>query len=184
MTLQEFQEDITSWYDLVDFCSDNYLTEYVEDLVSHDDIDSYIDDDISEAVRCMNWREIREYLEDINTSYPYFRRNGMLDYDGLGDYDFDRLKESIIEDVDDDFWDEVEDEEAIEEEAPEFDIDEVDTTGFVQDVNAEFAELTAALMAVKIETEKMAQEAEELANKMKEEVESAFVQFVTDAMFL
>lgn len=96
MTLQEFDDDITLFYELKDFCSENecsYLDEYFDDL------DDEVNSDLYEWVRYndSDWEDVRNALNDIGTGYDFYRRDGSFDYMGCDDEDFDTLKADVRE---------------------------------------------------------------------------------------
>lgn len=107
MTRNEFLNDVSSWYELIEFCNDNGCS-ICDDIISEDDRDDEIDGDIEDAIRNERWYDIKRYLENIPTGYDYYLRNSMFDYDGLGDSDFDDYKDDVLEWADDagDVWDE------------------------------------------------------------------------------
>lgn len=110
MTRNEFIDNITEWYELKDFCND-FDCDVCEDIYDDDDYDDYVEDDVRDAVGECSWREIRDLLCDLPSGYDYYRRNGNLDYDGMGNDDFEEYKERALEWGDDyGVWDE-EDEE-------------------------------------------------------------------------
>lgn len=110
MTRDEFLENITTWWELMDFCSENDC-EICEDIIDDDERDNEIDEDVADAIRYDHWYDIRGYLNDIPNGYSYYRRNGRFDYDGLCDEDFDRYKEDVLNwaDHEDDVWDDDQD---------------------------------------------------------------------------
>lgn len=107
MTKEEFDSQIDGFYELIDFCHDNDMAYFVEDIISEDDISQQIDEDIQNAIRHDMWYDVRDALCRIPGGYDYYTRNGQLDYSGLDDYDFDRWKEDLKENlINQDFFDE------------------------------------------------------------------------------
>lgn len=96
MTLQEFDDDITLFYELKDFCSENecsYLEEYFDDL------DEEVNSDLYEWVRYndYDWEDVLSALSGISTGYDFYRRDGQLDYMGCDNEDFETLKNDVRE---------------------------------------------------------------------------------------
>ena len=115
MTRNEFIDNITEWYELKDFCSD-FDCDVCEDIYDDDDYDDCVEEDIRDAIADYGWRDIRDFLGNLPGGYDYYRRNSTLDYDGLGDDDFEEYKEDVLE-WGDDFgvWEEEEEEEYAED---------------------------------------------------------------------
>ncbi|MBR5014342.1 MAG: hypothetical protein IKY16_07030 [Bacteroidales bacterium] len=105
MTRQEFIDNVTEWSELIDFCDDNGLDE-CEDVMSSDDMNDHIENNISDYVYDNGWRSVAETLCGIDTSYDYYLHDGGLDFTGLNDDDFTDYKERVLEIMDDDcLWD-------------------------------------------------------------------------------
>lgn len=121
MTRTEFLEDVTTFGELFDFCDEHGLYSYTEDLLYCEDLDESVDNDLSEYVRDEGWQNVRDALDDISTGYDWYRKRGLLYYEGLDDYDFDRMKDEVYENavVQDLFDDDEEgEEEEIEDNTP------------------------------------------------------------------
>lgn len=115
MTRREFEEDVTTWSELMCFISDNALYNYAEEIYYSDTFESIILEDIQEAT---NLNDVRSILNDAPEGYEYYAREyygwvGLTD----GDNYFTNLKEEILGDfdIDSDVWDEEEFEEEPEE---------------------------------------------------------------------
>lgn len=120
MTRSDFINDITRWWELIDFCLD-VGCEVCEDIVSNDDLDGNIEDDIENAANEeLGWVEIRNRLNDIETGYDYYVNDGYMIYNGLDDEeDFDEYKNEVIDWMDSyGDWDEedTEDDDFVDEE--------------------------------------------------------------------
>lgn len=117
MYRQEWIDEIADICDLVRFCWDNGYDSEVENVYGSDSRDECIDDEIRNW-DCP-WTNLRDYLSDLEDSdqYDYWLRD---DYDGtwtgIGDYEFNELKEQVLDALDNDNWFDSEEEE--EEEAP------------------------------------------------------------------
>jgi len=114
MTRSYFVENITTWRELLEFCSDNDLGT-CRDIMTEDERDEDVDNSISEYVSQNGWRVLLEVLDNIPCGY-YFRKTGDLQYDSLDDDDFENYKDDVLYDAD---YDEIWDEEAEEEEETE-----------------------------------------------------------------
>ncbi len=115
MTRQEFIEDVNSWVDLLDFCSDQGC-DCCENVYSEYDRDSYIDDNLVVMARnADSWESLKDTLSDISTGYDYYYHDDNGDWVGLDDDgdDFEDYKDDVLEWADnhDVFEDEEEDEE-------------------------------------------------------------------------
>ena len=111
MTRSEFLDNITEWYELKDFCND-FDCDVCEDIYDDDDYDDCVEEDIRDAIADYGWRDIRDFLGNLPSGYDYYRRNSTLDYDGLGDDDFEDYKEDVLEWGDDyGVWEDEEEEE-------------------------------------------------------------------------
>ena len=111
MTRSEFLDNITEWYELKDFCND-FDCDVCEDIYDDDDYDDCVEEDIRDAIADYGWRDIRDFLGNLPGGYDYYRRNSTLDYDGLGDDDFEDYKEDVLEWGDDcGVWEDEEEEE-------------------------------------------------------------------------
>lgn len=126
MTRHEFFEDITEWWQLIEFCRDNGYDGYVEDIYDDDGRDEFINECLVDWAREDTWRELLNRLDDIPTGYAYYRYN-YGDWDGLDDGDLEALKRDVAAECDaDGLWDEEDtDEEDDEDEfADDEDFDE------------------------------------------------------------
>ena len=120
MTRQEFVDEVNSWGDLIDFCNENNL-DFTEDIYDEESRDNDIDEMLVDWARENNWQELYNILDRIQTGYEYYRYD-YGDWEGLGDADFDDLKEEVEEYcVRNGYFDEEEEpeEEPDEEEEPE-----------------------------------------------------------------
>lgn len=117
MTRTEFDENITTWSELIDFCNDNSI--YIcEDVIDAEERDSQINSDLADFVRREDWTTVWETLDDIPTGYSHYRRDGEFEYTALDDYgDFDDYKDEVGDYCDrNGLWDPEEDEEEYEDE--------------------------------------------------------------------
>ena len=110
------------------------------------DLSDMIDDDIRDALAYDMWYEIRDALAGIYTDgFDYFRRgDGVFDYTGLDDYDFEEYKTSVAEWAErNDIFDEGDEDERDDEEQPVESVDEQDDEELCDEVS--FEEFSALL---------------------------------------
>ena len=117
MTRREFEENVTTWWELLDWCSeeDCYIcNEIYEDGVYNDTIN----EDLQNRSQDDDWRDIYSWLDSLPSGYNYYRYSeGYGEWIGLTDADFESVKDEALEWGDDhDAWEEDEEEDA--EEAP------------------------------------------------------------------
>lgn len=132
MTKSEFLEKIDDTYELIEFCNENGLEDMVEDIVDDDEKDDRIDEWISNEIHNSRWYDIYRILEDVPTGYSYYRYESESNIESFDDYDFQNLRDQVLErcideeiivdddeDEDEDYWDGFDDEEEFDEEAEE-----------------------------------------------------------------
>ena len=128
MTREDFINNVTTWDELKDFCYD-YDCDYLEDVYDSDGVDDYLDRAIEDWSRNLNWRQLRDRLEDIPTDGEWYSIDEYEDINELDDVDFDGYKSDVLSWADDRcVWDEEddEDEEYIEDEEENIEDDEDD----------------------------------------------------------
>lgn len=115
MTREEFIDDITTMWELLDFCEEHGC--YVcEDVYSDEAYNDFINEDIVEWARNETWENLLSILQDLPTGYDYYRRDEYGDWYGVDSYDFDSYKNDVLSWGDDNCeWDEPEEEEGEEE---------------------------------------------------------------------
>ena len=118
MTRSDFLMNVTTFGDLVDFCSDENAWELYEErgLMDAEQYDNSVKEDIVECSSDMQWYEIGECLAEFPAynAGGYYIRCGCLDYRTADDDDFDIILNSILDYYDDhDCWDEEEPEEEV-----------------------------------------------------------------------
>lgn len=141
MTSNEWWEDICDYDELISWCRDHELCEdYIENIISDDEYDEYVNGDISNYY--YGWRDLRDALCGLPGGYDWYRVDGMFDYVGLDDSDFEDIKQDVCSHLEDiGFFDDEDDgddavyenaeHDAAEEEPPEpddqdWEIDELD----------------------------------------------------------
>lgn len=93
MTRSEFLREISCFSELREFCEEEGLSD-CDDYVDGDCLDEAIDEDIRYCD--MNWRDVRDYLNDIITGEDFYRKDGCLDYVPMDSEDFESLKQDVL----------------------------------------------------------------------------------------
>lgn len=114
MTKREFENDITTISELVDFCSDEGYDLEVYDEYGRDE---WIDEGLMDKARDMSWQALLSELQDIPTGYDYYRYDDG-EWSGVDDYDFQDLKDEVEEWMDE--WGRWDEEEPDEDEPPHY----------------------------------------------------------------
>lgn len=141
MTRAEFFENVTSWWDLKDFCSDEQC-DICDDIYDEGGRDDYINECLIDWARNDSWTELLSRLEDIPTGYDYYRYDDYGEWEGLVDGDFDEIRDEVAEWMDDNgYWDDDEEEADDEDEEP---IDDEEEEPPVEDEDCSLGELFAA----------------------------------------
>lgn len=172
MTRSEFIDNITEWWQLIDFCNDEDCS-ICEDVYHDDDLDNMIDEDITNAVTDgMGWREVRDRLESIDNSYDYYVCEGYMVYEGLTDNDFEHYKADVIEWMDNNgLWDaEDEDEDFGEDDMLPFEepTDELDDEDDYQEPEEEFSVTELVSMCILDVTIQQSEDAKRMASEQAE----------------
>lgn len=141
MTRQEFIEDVNSFCDLFNFCSEEGIDGIFDDIYDAE----YLNDILMETISNMrDWEEVRGLLANIPTRCDYYREDGYGGYEDA-DYSFDDYKNEVLRYMDaNGTWDE--DEEDTEDNI-EVDVDE-DTDGWFAPADIEEDIETNSFMAV------------------------------------
>lgn len=150
MTLQEFKDNYTQYWQLEGFCNDHGLWEVTEDVMDSDMYNERVRDDIS----CWldngdNWDDIRDRLTDLPDARNWERflyLGGEYVGTDSGDDNFDYIKDRIIDYMEDE-WDEEEPEEP-EEEVVETPIEDEDID--INEVLCESMELSSDNLSIEI----------------------------------
>jgi hypothetical protein len=91
MTRQEFDDEINDWPDLINFCNDNGLEDYVSDLVDSDTLDEMVK---SEAEG--GWQRVSYFLAGIQSmTSDYYRINGYGNAEDADSDDFASCKSDV-----------------------------------------------------------------------------------------
>jgi hypothetical protein len=169
MTRNEFLETIDEWCELIGFCSDMGC-DSCEDVIDRDGMNDEIENDLSEVINDYNWLEIRDALDGICTGYEYYRRNGLFDYEGMDDSDFQQYKDDALAWGDDrDEWDDEDDD--VDVFTEELETSEIDDEEPVEDEDFSVGDLLGMCNVTLIEIQR---------NTLKEQKEDdmAFQSFV------
>lgn len=178
MTREEFVENVTCWYELIDFCYD-YGCDYCEAIYDDEQKDDYFDEELVEMARnASSWQELQEDLSDIPTDYDFYIRDNYGEWRGADDDDFDNYKEDVLSWGDDrEIWD--------EEDEDEFDelLDEEDEIDETWDEDEEDMELEEGCSLGELFTSSATklQTIEIEAEKEREREEKFFEQFLSSA---
>jgi len=143
MTRQDWIDNITTWYELIDFCNEEGYEDYINDIYSEESRDDYLNYSLVEMARqADSWESLLETLNDIPTGYDYYRQDDYGDWVVLDcDYDFRERKDEVLERLDDDeFWDDYEE----EEEEPAAENEDPDDLIPVEDEDMDVSELFTA----------------------------------------
>lgn len=137
MTRNEFLDNINSWWELIEFCNDEDC-DVCEEIVDEDQKNDGVNDDLCDEARRTDWKDIRNWLNDIHVGYEYYRCDGMFDYVPMNNgSDFQEYKDAVLEWMDDGgYWDDEEEEypeDVIDDEPFEEDDDEEDEEGGIID---------------------------------------------------
>lgn len=133
MTREEFIDAAHNdwdWDELIDFCNECGCDDYIDDVWTADSYAEEIEQEISDRLNDENWREIRDWLDDLPDGCNYYIRD---DYDGMwrgaDSDDYDEKCSAVLEWCDDnDIWeyDEEENPRSFEEEDPDGNINTED----------------------------------------------------------
>lgn len=123
MTRAEFYENVTTWRELKNFCSDEQC-DICDDIYDERGRDDYINDCLMDWARNNSWTGLLSRLEDIPTGYDYYQCDDYGDWVGLDDNDdFDDIREEVVDWMDNNgYWDD--EEEANDDEEEVFDDEE------------------------------------------------------------
>lgn len=111
MTRNEFLDNINSWWELIEFCNDEDC-DVCEEIVDEDQKNDGVNADLCDEARRTDWKDIRNWLNDIPVGYEYYRCDGMFDYVPMNNgSDFQEYKDAVLEWMDDGgYWDDEEEE--------------------------------------------------------------------------
>ena len=188
MTRQEFIDTCYDFSELKNFCNE-YNCYELDDVYDSDDRDYYIDEELADSRD--GWRDVRDWLRNIEDGDDWYQRNDYGEWCGV-DYLFEDFQQRVIDWCEENgiFDDEEEEEESQPEPVTE---EEQEFEPFEQDFSVD--ELLSATSTVydSIEQERAAfaaeaeraaeefrREAEEARAREQAELDAAFGEFVSD----
>lgn len=127
MTRQEFIEDVNSFGDLIEFCSDEGIDDICNDIFDAISVNDIVLDYIKSLA---DWEEARRFLIDIPVGCDYYREDG---YGGFEDaeYLFDDYKTDVIRNMDASCsWDEEDSSDEYEDEDEETEWDSAEAQSY------------------------------------------------------
>lgn len=162
MTRNEFLDDVTTFGELKDFCSDNGCN-LLDDVYDEESRDDYVNDCLAEWAHNNSWEELRDILNEIPTGYDWYL-DDYGSWDGLDDEDFENCKNDVLEWADDnDIWED--DEEGDEEDSDYFEDESEDDEPAPEEEDFSVGDLigmcVAALGAIQSEDTRRVREEEE-----------------------
>lgn len=95
MTRQEFLDEITTWYDLIEWCN-NHGCSYCDNIYSDEARDEYINDNLVDMARDNDWYDLRDILCGLPTGYDYWLRDEYGDWYGVDD-EFAEYFDEVLE---------------------------------------------------------------------------------------
>lgn len=124
MTRQEFIDEVTLFCELCGFCSDEEIYGVLDNYFDCDSLDEKVDYDVSES-RDLSWMDLRDYLNEIDPDYDFYKRRGSFDYCGYYDGEdiFEELKQEVLDIADE--RDLFEKEEEDETDEPQMELEEL-----------------------------------------------------------
>lgn len=93
MTRQEFVDNVTTAYDLVDFCYENDL-DLCASWITSGELDDRICEIINDMTRDETWDRIRDYLNGIEDGYEYYDADD--DFRAIDDDDVENIRDQIL----------------------------------------------------------------------------------------
>ena len=96
MTIEEFDNNVVDFCDLIDFCID-YECDIASEIKDIDELDSFICEDIRDCISHQYWHDIRDRLNDIYEEQygEWFIWNGSFNYTFIDENEFDRYKDRV-----------------------------------------------------------------------------------------
>ena len=106
MTRDEFIEEINSFSDLINWCSENNC-DVCSDIWYCDSYDEWVSQKIEElGSDGSSWQYIRDRLNSMESGFDWYRMDRYGDFVGIDDDDFEDYKDAALEWGDDtDIWD-------------------------------------------------------------------------------
>ena len=119
MTRSEFEDNVNTWWELIDFCRE-IDCDVCDDIYDEDYAYDRINDSAQDWIREDGWEYAADKLSEIPRECEYYYYNyDNGNYEEADDYLFDDFKDRVLNYCDRyDEWDEVEEEDSVEEEEP------------------------------------------------------------------
>lgn len=113
MNRQDFVDNINYISELIEFCNDYGYEHQVDQIYDDAQRNDAIEEQINERREYESWWEIRDWLYNLESegSYDYWRLDDYGDWYGLDGSDFEDMKESVLNELDEDNFFDEEDEE-------------------------------------------------------------------------
>lgn len=146
MTREEFINDINDWQALLDFCYDNDC-HICDNVYSQEVKDDYVNQRLVDEARSVgSWYELYQWLDDIPDGSDYYVIDDYGDIQELDDYDdFDRYKEDVLNDIDEEeLWD-VEEEDEDSDADNEAEIENLPSVEEIFAISKEQSELISSI---------------------------------------
>ena len=185
MTRQEFIDNITTWWELIDWCRENEC-HICEDIYDDDSYYDYINDNLVDWAREDSWTELRDRLNDLPSGYDFYQRDDYGDFHALDDYgDFDAFFDEVLSWGDDNnIWEDAEEESPVNNEDEEAEDDEDGEPVEIEDFS--FGELfsvcSSAVQRITEENADAAAKAKAAKETEEEEFEEEFDSFISGIM--
>lgn len=117
MTRREFEDEVTTWWELQDFCEE-IRCNIMDGLIDGDSRSAYIDEELVDLARNNTWTDLLSILQryEDESGYEYYLYDEYYgEYRGISDYDFDDYKQQVMEWADqNDAWEPEEEEEPVD----------------------------------------------------------------------
>lgn len=113
MTRQEFLDDVTTFDELQDFCSDIDYDLRENGAYSEEEYDDYTNEVMADYARNNGWRDVRDFLDGFPDAGDWFYQDRWGDFEGMSYDDIEEIKDIVYQyAVDNDLFDEDDEEEA------------------------------------------------------------------------
>ena len=99
MTRREFEDEVTTWWELQDFCEE-IRCNIMDGLIDGDSRSAYIDEELVDLARNNTWTDLLSILQryEDESGYEYYLYDEYYgEYRGISDYDFDDYKQQVME---------------------------------------------------------------------------------------
>ena len=115
MTIDELKDDVRDVWQLIDFCRDNdlydFMSEYLN-LYTGDEYSEEISYYVEDVVGTLSWTEIRDNLNDLpDSGDDYYHKDDYGEWESVGNYLYDEFMETLIDYLRNDGFFEEEDDE-------------------------------------------------------------------------